>query len=139
MTLTPSKGFPALFFRVEVIIQQQVCTPALVSIKQICSVQTRKKKNHDCITLPGFLFLKNLYFQHSQGHTLPEVGCVRGTDTGEGDTDAAQFLPCILCEPTQDLTKTWGLGGAGERCLLRSLLLFLLYGKEKKNMLSLTL
>lgn len=53
MTITPSKGFCALLHRVEVIIQQQVCTPALVSVKQICSVQT---KSHGDIVLTGFLF-----------------------------------------------------------------------------------
>lgn len=88
MTITPSKGFCALLRRVEVIIQQQVCTPTLVSIKQICSVQG---KIRDCIVL-GFVFLKQSPFQHSLG----QVGLVRCADTENTGTGAAQFLPCIF-------------------------------------------
>lgn len=93
MTITPSKGFRALLRRVEVIIQQQVCTPALVSIKQICSVQT---KIHDCIVLLGLLFLKKSHFQHSLGHGLWQVGLVHSADTEKRDRDAAQFLPWVF-------------------------------------------
>lgn len=114
MTITPSKGSPALFFRVEVIIQQQVCAPALVSIKQICSVQT--KKNPDCIVLLGVLFLNNSHSQHSQGHVLLQVGRVRRARTGEGNRDAAWFFYCILCEPTQDLTEPFRIGRDGQWC-----------------------
>lgn len=93
MTITPSKGFRALLRRVEAIIQQQACTPALVSIKQICSIQTRI---HDCIALLGFLFLKVSHLQHSLGHRLWQVGLVCCADTEKRDTDAAQFLPSIF-------------------------------------------
>lgn len=93
MTITPSKGFRALLRRVEVIIQQQVCTPTLVSIKQICSVQT---KIHDCIVLLGFLFLKKSHLRCSPGHGLWQVGLVCCADTEKEDRDAAQLLPCIF-------------------------------------------
>lgn len=93
MTITPSKGFHALLQRVEAIIQQQVCTPALVSIKQICSIQTRI---HDCIVLLGFLFLKASHLQCSMGHGLWRVGLVCCADTEKRDSDAAQFLPCVF-------------------------------------------
>lgn len=93
MTITPSKGFRALLRRVEAIIQEQACTPALVSIKQICGIQTRI---HDCIVLPGFLFLKESHLLHSLGHGLWQVGLVCCADTEKRDTDAAQFLPCIF-------------------------------------------
>lgn len=86
MTITPSKGFRALLRRVEVIIQQQVCTPALVSIKQICSVQT---KIHDCIVLLGFLFLKKSRFQCSLEHGLWQVDLVHCADTEKEDIDTA--------------------------------------------------
>lgn len=93
MTITPSKGFRALLRRVEVIIQQQVCTPALVSIKQICSIRT---KIPDSLVLLGVEFLKKSYFQCSLGHGLGQVGLVCCSDTEKGDTDATQFLLCIF-------------------------------------------